>query len=107
MLLLGEIRTRDRHHRGKHEQFLTDSVIVTTWSGHLLRCVAGFSLNVAWSDAMSPTVSRAGRSYVYGSARVPRLSARVPRLVEYLVPSCSDEPSMVMAFVAVMQGGNS
>jgi hypothetical protein len=30
VLLLGEIRTRDRHHRGIHKQFLTESVVMTT-----------------------------------------------------------------------------
>ncbi len=58
------------------------------------------SLNVVLSDRGSPTVSGPLRCYVEGSTWVPRL-------VENFVPSCGDEPSMVMAFVAVMQGGNS
>lgn len=39
MLLLGEIRTRDRLHRSKHEQFLTQGAFVTTQSEISLRWV--------------------------------------------------------------------
>ena len=73
---------------------------MTTKSGYQGLCVLEISLNVAGSDIASPKASRHPRCCMFGSTLVPRL-------VENLVPSCSDEPPMVMAFVAVMQGGNS